>query len=106
MPFTDGTITTTASEANLFDITGDAHYSTWLFLNAMTGTETFVIKVYVKDQNGATMRVAESETLTGVQDPVSVFIPFLPTKQYKVTIQRTAGTDRAVAWQRVEIPLA
>jgi hypothetical protein len=106
MGFTDGTITTTASEANLFDITGDNHFATWLFLNAMTSTETFVIKVYVKDQNGATMRLAENETLTGAQDPPSLFIPFLPTKQYKVSIQRTAGTDRAIAWQRVEIPLA
>jgi hypothetical protein len=105
MGFTDGTITTSASEQNLFDITADAHHATWLFLNAMTGTETFVIKVYVQDQNGAAYRIAEQETLTGAQDPPSIYIPFLPSKKYKVSIQRTAGTDRAVTWQRVEIAL-
>lgn len=106
MGFTDGTITTTSSEQNLFDITGDNHYATWLFLNAMTGTETFLIKVYIYDQNGATYRLAESESLVGALDPPSIFLPFISGKRYKVSIQRTAGTDRAVAWQRIEIPIA
>jgi hypothetical protein len=106
MPFFDGTITTTASEQNLFDITSDAHFATWVFLHNMTASETFVVKVYVKDQNGAAMRLTENEPITGVQDPPSLYFAFVPTKQYKVSIQRTAGTDRAVTWQRIEIPIA
>ena len=102
MPFSDGTITTTASEANLFDITADNHYACWLFLHNMTATETFVIRVYVRDQNGAVMRLYEQETFTGVQAVPAIFIPFVTTKQYRVSIQRTAGTDRAVTWQRIE----
>jgi len=68
----------------------------------MVAGDTVVIRVYVKDQNGATMRVWTQKTLTDAQTNEPVwFAPFLPTKQYKVTIQRTAGTDRAFTWQRV-----
>lgn len=102
MPFTDGTTTTAATETNLFDIAADNHYATWLFLHNMTATETFVIRVYVRDQNTLTMRLYEQETITGVQSIPAVFIPFVTTKQYRVSIQRTAGTDRAVTWQRIE----
>lgn len=102
LTFTDGTITTSASEQNLFDVTADAHYATHIFLHNMTASETFVIKVYVKDQNATTMRLYHTGTLTGVQSDPAYFIPFLPTKQYRVSIQRTAGTDRAVTWQRID----
>ena len=101
--FTDGTITTSAAEQSLFDTTADSHFACWIFLNAMTSTETFRIRAYVKDQNGATMRVYKDETITGAQDPPSFYIPFVATKEFKVTIIRTAGTDRAVAWQRIEV---
>lgn len=105
MPLTeaDGTITTTASEQDLFDITaGPKYFSTIIFLNAMTSTETFIIKVYVYDTNGATYRVYQTITLTGVQSDPAGYIPTLLSSQYKVTIQRTAGTDRAVTWKRFE----
>lgn len=69
----------------------------------MTSTETFVIKVYLKDQNGATMRLYHTTTLSGAQADPDWYVPFIATKQYKVTIQRTAGTDRAVTWQRIDV---
>lgn len=100
--FTDGTITTSASEQNLFDITADADFSTYIFSNAMQSGDTVVIKVYVKDQNGSAMRVYGTATLSNVQADPAGYIPYLTTKQYKVTIQRTAGTDRAFAWQRIQ----
>src|SRR5687768_8594358 len=102
LTFTDGTITTTASEQNLFDVTADAYYATHIFLHNMTATETFVIKVYVKDQNAATMRVHSTITRSGVQSDPAGFIAPMATKQYRVSIQRTAGTDRAVTWQRID----
>lgn len=98
----DGTITTTASEASLFDITGDKYYTTIIFLNAMTSTETFRIRVYVYDTNGTTYRTMVDETITGAQDPPAYYMPTVLSSQYKVTIIRTAGTDRAVAWKRFE----
>ena len=103
LTFVDGTLTTTASEQNLFDVTADAHYATYIFTHNMASGDTVVIKIYVKDQNGATMRLYHTATLTGAQTDPAYFIPFLPTKQYKVSIQRTGGTDRAYTWQRVEV---
>lgn len=70
----------------------------------MIAGDTVVIKVYVKDQNGATMRVLYNKTLTDAQtNEPAYFIPFVATKQYRVTIQRTAGTDRAYTWQRIAV---
>ena len=101
---TDGTITTSASEQNLFDITtgGPKYFTTIVFLNAMTSTETFVFKVYVYDTNATTYRVYQTITVTGAQTDPAGYIPTLLSAQYKVTVQRTAGTDRSVTWERFE----
>lgn len=100
---TDGTITTTASEANLFDITGQAHYATFIYMHNMQAGDTVVIKIYVKDVNAATMRLYQTVTKSDVQADPAGFIGFLFATQYKVSIQRTAGTDRAFTWQRIEV---
>jgi len=102
LTFSNGTITTTASEQNLFDITADSHFATWVFTHNLQAADTVVLKVYVYDENGTTMRLYETETISGVQADPSIFIPFIPTKQYRVSIQRTAGSDRAVTWQRIQ----
>ncbi len=103
--FTDGTITTSASEQNLFDTTTDRHFATWLFFHNQQSGDVFTVKVYVKDQNGATMRIYENRSIafSDVSGNPAVFIPPVPTKQYKVSIQRTSGVDRAVTWQRAEM---
>ena len=103
MNFFNNSITTTASEANLFDVTANAHYATYLFTNNMQNGDTVVVKWYVKDVEGATMRLFESVTLENAQTLPSFFISFLQATQYKVTIQRLAGTDRAFNWLRVEV---
>lgn len=101
--FTDGTQATTTSEANLFDLTNNAEFAAWIFLHNMTASETFVIKVYVKDQSSAAMRLYGTETLTGVQSEPALYISPILTKQFRVTIQKTAGTNRDVNWQTIEI---
>lgn len=101
--FTDGQHTTSTSEDNIFDLTNNAEFAAWLFLDAMTSSETFVLKVYVKDQADGTMRLYGSETYTGVQSSPSIYISPLLTKQFKVTIQKTAGTNREVTWQVIEV---
>ena len=102
LTFTDGTLTTTTSEQNFFDVTADAHYGCWIFLHNMAASDIMVIKVYVKDQNAGSMRVWLQKTLNDAQtNEPSWFVPFVPTKQYKVSIQRTGGADRAVTWQRI-----
>lgn len=101
--FFDGTITTTTTAQNLFDISADRHYATWIHTHNMTAIDSIEIKTLVRDQNANVMRVYNTTTLTGVQDDPSFFIPYIPTKQYRVTIRRLAGTDRAYTWQRVEV---
>lgn len=101
LTFTDGTITTDATEKNLFDVTADENYSTYIFTHNMAAADKVEIKVYVKDENGAAMRVYQTTQLEDVQSDPAFLIPNLPTKQYKVTIKRIAGTDRAYTWQRV-----
>lgn len=102
LAFTNGTITTTASEQNLFDITADNNYATYIFAHNMVAADEVEIKVYTRDENGTpTMRVYRTKKLKDAQSDPTIFIPFLPTKQYKVTIKRLAGTDRAFTWLRV-----
>jgi phenolic acid decarboxylase len=100
----DGTITTTASEQDLFDITtgGPKYFTTIVFLHNMTATETFVFKVYVYDTNATTYRVFQTITITGSQADPAGYMPTLLSSQYKVSVQRTTGTDRAVTWKRFE----
>lgn len=100
--FYDGTITTDATEQNLFDITGNAHYFTYIFLHNMQSGDTITLKVYIKDINGNAMRLIKSTSVSNAQTE-SGFFSFLPATQYKVTIQRTAGTDRAYTWERIEV---
>jgi len=102
LTFTDGTITSTTSEVDIFDVTADAHYACWIFAHNMAAGDTMVFKVYVKDQNGTTMRVWVQKTLTDAQtNEPAFFVPFVATKQYKISIQKTVGTNRAFTWQRI-----
>jgi len=100
--FSNDTITTDGTEQDLFDITSDQHFATWLFTHNMQSGDTITIKVYVLDENAAVMRLYETQTVTGAQTDPAIFIPFIPTKQYKVSIQRTAGTDRSFNWMRIQ----
>lgn len=103
MNFFSNNITTTASEQNLFDVTADAHYATYIFTHNMVGGDEVSVKVYVKDDDGSAMRLFDTIPLIGAQSNPAYFIPFLPTKEYKVTIQRITGTDRNYTWMRVEV---
>lgn len=101
--FTDNSTTSTTSEANLFDVTADAHYACWIFTHNMQAGDTMEFKIYVKDQNGAAMRVWIFKTLQDAQtNEPAFFVPFVATKQYKITVKRTTGADRAFTWQRIE----
>lgn len=102
--FTDGTITTNGTEQTVFDVTSDKHYGFWLFCHNMQAGDSLRVRISVKDQNAATMRLYLDDTLSGVQASPAFFTPYLTTKQFKVTVQRTAGTDRAYTWQRAEVP--
>ncbi len=68
----------------------------------MTASETFVFKVYVLDSQTSTMRLYQSATYTGVQTNIAEFIANVPAAQFRITVQRTAGSDQAVTWLRIE----
>jgi hypothetical protein len=102
--FTAGTYTTTASEANMFtDVVDDKLHGVLIFLHNMTATETFVFKIYLYDPNGTpAFRLFDSITLTGVQAIPARYVPLIPSRQYRITVQRTAGTDRVINYDLVK----
>jgi hypothetical protein len=101
--FTNGTTTTTGSEDILFDVIADKYFSTWLFCHNMTSAETIQVKGYVMDQNANTLRLFIDEPVSGVQAVPAYYIHLLPASEYRITITRTAGTDKTYTWLRAEI---
>lgn len=86
---TAGNVTFSGTETNLFTSqTTLQHYATWVFLNSMGASDRVTLRVYIKDQQGATERLYFKATYQGVQGEPSVFIPYVPTNSYRVTIQR------------------
>jgi len=65
-----------------------------------TSDETVVLKFYYRVKNGGSYVVFSSATLSGVQSPLGVSYDLLPNAWgYKVTIEKTAGTNRAYDWE-------
>lgn len=102
---TAGNVTFSGTETNLFTSqTTLQHYATWVFLNSMGASDRVTLRVYIKDQQGATERLYFKATYQGVQGEPSVFIPYVPTNSYRVTIQRNAGTITSANWARLDLP--
>ncbi len=99
---TDGTITTSASEQTMIDLTANEEFEFWFFLHNAQAGDTFRFRVYVKDQNAGSMRVTEDESIAGVQSSPAFYVASYITKEFKVTVQRTGGSDRAITWQSIE----
>lgn len=89
-----GNLTTDGNEQELFSITSLNHFATYIFTEAMQSGDELTIRVQVLDDDASTLRKYLDITLVGVQASPAVFIPFLPSNQYRVTIQRVAGADR------------
>jgi len=100
--FVDGNVTTNGTEQSLFDVTADKHYASWIFAHNMQAGDTIQVRVYTKDQNDGVMRKYVDAAISDSQTTPAFYIPYIPAKQYKVSIQRTAGTDRAYTWLRAE----
>lgn len=101
--FTDGNVVTDGTEQELFNIVADKHFSTWIFLDNLPSAGTVTIRVFVEDTNDtATLKKYVDDTVTGITAIPSYFIPFVPTKRYRVTIQRVAGANFTLFWQRAQ----
>ncbi len=102
LTFVDGSLLVTGAEQNLFDITADKHFATWIFFHNLVAGDQIEIKIFVKDENAGVMRVYKTVVKQNVPTDPAYFEPFLPTKQYKVTAKRLSATDRTITWQRME----
>lgn len=102
---THGNLTIDGTEKNLFaSQTSLKNYATTVFLNSMADGDVIIIRVYVNDAQGTPAeRLWLSATYVGAQSDPSIFIPFLPTDSYRVTIQRSAGSITSADWMRLEI---
>jgi len=99
-----GTLTTTTSEDTIFEVTtGTKYYETFINLKNMTASETFVIRTYIWDEQLGEYMSIDKQTKSNVQDPVAMMIDMRCGTRYKVTIQKTAGTNKAVTWIRFEV---
>ncbi len=100
----NGSLTSSAAEQDLFSVTtgGPKHFATWIFTQNMLATHTIQIRVYVRDENSPSEQKYIDTEISGAQTDDAFFIPFVPSDQYRVTLQRTAGTDVAYPWVRAE----
>ena len=65
-----------------------------------TVTETVVITEYYRIKSGGDYIAFDGDPFTAVQSPLGKVIVFLPNRYgIKVTIEKTAGTNRAYIWE-------
>ena len=103
LSFTNGNVTTDGTEQTVWNITADKHFAGWLFLNNMGAIEVISVRIYVQDtDNSGALKKYIDTSISGSQGTPAFFIPYVPTKQHKVTVQLTAGSNVAVYWQRAE----
>ena len=101
--FTAGQTLMDGTEQTLWDTTADNHFAAHIFLDTMASGDTVEVRVYVYDEQDTTMRLEDLVTLTGVQASPAYYIPFITTKEYKVTLKQTAGTNRTYSWQKIQV---
>jgi len=89
-----GSQLTNGTEQQIVNITSLNHFAAYIFTNAMQSGDRLTVRVFVLDDQGAITRKYLDVELIDVQVTPAVFIPFVPANQYRITIQRTGGTDR------------
>lgn len=101
--FTNGSITTTTSEATIFELIADRYSRAYLNLKNLIGGDTMRVRIYVWDEFLQEYMKIEQTDYSGAQDPAGKRLAFEAATRYKVTIQRTAGADRVVTWLRAQV---
>jgi hypothetical protein len=96
-PTLDGT------EQNLFSSqTTLKHYAMWAFLHTLGAGDTVIIRVYANDPQSSTERLYDEATYSGTQSSPAVYIPYIQTNSFRVTVERTAGTVSTINFARIE----
>lgn len=79
--------------------TADGIYQAFIDFNAMQSGDTYVVRIREKCYGAATQRIVQSWTLSGAQAEPLWASPHLQLMHgWDITVQRTAGTDRSIAW--------
>lgn len=79
--------------------TDDGLYQAFIEFNNMQAGDVYVVRIREKVYGAATQRVVQSWTLAGVQaEPVWVSPHLQLMHGWDITVQRTAGADRSIAW--------
>ena len=103
-----GTVTTDGTEQTIRDETGSEGkvLDALIDLGNSISTETIEVRVYTKVLTGGALRRIYFQKFVGAQDdegtqrsPI-VYIPAITaTTEWKLTIKKTAGTNRAYDWK-------
>lgn len=95
-----GTITTDGTEQTLATITTAGTYQTQVQHNALVGAaDAILLRVYGKVLTGDTSLLMERHVRDGLSDLKVLVTPaMMAIFEYRVTIERIAGTDRALTW--------
>lgn len=99
----DGSQAVTSTETDLFTAqTTGATYWCNVYCQNMTSGDIYIIRTYVKDENAATTRVLYEDTVSfaDIEDQPTYYIPPVPTNSFRVTVQKSSGTDRTFTWRR------
>jgi len=87
------------NSATLTPITTDGHIEAVLDLSALAAGDRFRVRIYEKVRAADTQRKVQTIDYAGVQSDPNQKIPLgLMLHGWDVTLQKVAGTDRAIAW--------
>jgi hypothetical protein len=85
---------------------GPYNYALWVHLNELAGGDKVKLKSYKWDPMNLEYALYEQKTITyedlkGTEDTpqTAVFLPFIPTEKYKVTLTQLEGTLRNYSWE-------
>ena len=93
------------NETDLFNVGSIKHYATWLHVNQMVSGDKLVVRVYVEDDTQPQPRKYLDVEIVGGQTVPAIFIPFVPSSTYRVSIQMTepfGGPFHTFNFQRYE----
>ena len=100
----DGSQTATGGEDTLDTITAAASYVLMVDTSNMALGDKLTLRAKVKVRSVGTTRLAYTASYAQVQgDPVKLSIPIASTNEVVFTLEQTAGTNRAYAWEIVSL---
>lgn len=103
---TGGTVTTDGNEQNVYINNAPAGVYdpkvVYIDFTNHTAAETIVVKTYYRIKTGGGLIKNAETTYAGLQDPLLISVDLIPNRfGVKVTMQKTAGNNKAYDWEAV-----